>query len=114
MNPYILITFFLAGFGFAWVAQDWRYGERIAENENKLWQSSLEATQHKIEIDRLNTQRANQVIEIAALREQKQEIQTRTITNEVIKYIQSPDVKCTLSAEWVRIHNAAVGQLDLP
>ncbi len=114
MNSYVLIAVFLAGFGSAWVAQDWRYGESIAENENKLWQSSLKATQNKIEIDRLNTQRANQALEVAALREQKQKVKTRTITNEVIKYIQSPDDKCTLSAEWVRIHNAAAGQLDLP
>jgi hypothetical protein len=116
MNPYVLIAIATISFGAGVSVQGWRMGKLIAENENKSWQASLAATQNKIEIDRLNTQRERQALEISAIRDQKQKIITRTINNEVIKYIQGPDAgECTLPADWVRIHNAAAtGRIDLP
>jgi hypothetical protein len=116
MNPYVLIVIVTISFGAGAGVQGWRMGKLMAEKENKLWQASLTATQNKIEIDRINTQREREALEISAVRDQKQKVITRTINNEVIKYIQNPDAGvCTLPADWVRIHNAAAtGRIDLP
>lgn len=116
MNPYVLIAIATISFGAGAGVQGWRMGKIMADKENKLWQASLTATQNKIEIDRLNTQREREALEISALRDQKQKVITRTINNEVIKYIEDPDTgKCILPANWVRIHNAAAtGHIDLP
>ncbi|WP_417550106.1 hypothetical protein [Methylophaga sp.] len=116
MNPYAFIAIVTISFISGAGVQGWRMGKVMAEYENTLWQASLAATQNKIEIDRLNTQREREALEISAIRKQKQKVVTGAINNEVIKYIQSPDAgMCTLPAEWVRIHNAAAtGRIDLP
>lgn len=102
--------------GTAWKVQDWRYGKRIAENLNVVHEQYQLAMQDKARIEQLRTEKTQAVMEAATLRQQEQEVVTKTVTKEVIKYVQSDIAgKCDLPNQWVRIHDtAARGQVDLP
>ncbi|MDT8311916.1 MAG: hypothetical protein RQ732_10755 [Methylophaga sp.] len=103
-------------FAAAWQVQDWRYGQQIAEMENNAYAKYLQLLNRKNEIDLLTRQRQQVVLEADELRKKQQKIVTRTITKEVIRYVQDPDAgNCRLPDRWVRIHDAAAGgSVDLP
>ena len=60
------------------------------------------------ELTDLNNELTSAAGELEAARIEQHNIKTRTITKEVIKYVQSNySGNCDLPAGWVRIHNAA-------
>lgn len=98
-----------------WLVQDWRYGKQIAEAKNEAWETYRDAMQDRIELEYLRGQREQTAAELAELRAQKQEVITRTVTNEVIKYVQDPTTgQCVFPDSGVRILNyAATGQRNV-
>lgn len=100
---YIKIAIVIAAFLAGWAVNGWRIGENIAEAE-------AQRARDTIEIERLNTEKADAISALHAAKAAAQVVKTRTITKEVIKYVQSDDAgKCDLSDDWVRIHNDSTG-----
>jgi len=100
---YVKIAILIATFAAGWSVNGWRIGEDIAAAE-------AQRARDTIEIERLNAENANEVAARHAAEAAAQVVKTRTITKEVIKYVQSPDAgQCDLSDDWVRIHNDSTG-----
>ena len=100
---YVKIAILIATFAAGWSVNGWRIGEDIAAAE-------AQRARDTIEIERLNAENANEVAARHAAEAAAQVVKTRTITKEVIKYVQSPDAgQCDLSDDWVRIHNESPG-----
>lgn len=103
MMNYVKIAVVVGAFLAGWAVNGWRIGENIAESE-------AQRARDTIEIERLNAENANAVAARHAAEKAAQAVKTRTITKEVIKYVQSPDAgQCDLSDDWVRIHNDSTG-----
>lgn len=111
-NWKLIATMFLAGslVGSAttWQVLDWKHGKQLAEIENATWQMKVSNLNAKNEIDLYNNRVAIAQAENYALAKQKQEVVTKYLTKEVIKYVQADNAgKCDLPNDWVRIHDAA-------
>lgn len=97
-------------FAAAWTVQGWRYGEKIAQIENKHWQTEIKRQQRLVETYRLQDEIKDLVSKNRQLAEQKQKTITEYVTKEVTKYVQSPDAgKCHFNDQWVRIYDSAAG-----
>ncbi len=113
--PYLAALLFFFGlieFGIHWERKDSQIAlaairadvaaaTKLASEQAQKAKAAQDARLVKVDID--NT-----------AREVKLQVVTRTITKEVIKYVQAPEiVHVTLPAEWVRIHNAAASGTDM-
>lgn len=97
-------------FASAWQVQGWRYGEKIAEMENRQWQAEIERKQRVVEKQRLQNEIKDLVSQNRQLAKQKHKTVTEYVTKEVIKYAQSPDAgACQFSDQWVRVYDSAAG-----
>jgi hypothetical protein len=88
-------------FGGGYKVAEWRYSAIIADINTELSEGARLA-------EKAAKEHANAVVTKAVAGDVKREIVYKTITKEVIKYVQNPDVgKCIISDEWVRIHDSA-------
>lgn len=104
----LLAVAFLAG----WTVQGWRSDAVIANMQADADKAAKEAqAEAQAKTDRINElqdELAQTVAEKQALESQEAEVLTRTITEKVIEYVQSPDAgNCNLPNQWVRVHDAA-------
>lgn len=113
LGPYAIAAI-LAG----WLGWEWR--DRAADAEalahvNQIQNMQLQAqaaattaSEQARALEQLQAERASAIAEAAALRNQEREVVERVITEEVIRYVESPDVvRVSLPGEWVRIHDLA-------
>lgn len=100
---YVKVAVVAAAFICGWAVNGWRIGETVAESE-------AQRAQDTIKIERLNTEKSQTVARLHAAEAAAQVVKTRTVTKEVIKYVQNPDAgDCELSNDWVRIHDDSAG-----
>lgn len=98
---------------FAWAGWEWRdraADAELAQLELNLKSAQLEAarTARIIEAHRAHAEKT--VARMAALRKQAREAKARTITKEVIKYVQAPIAeRVVMPTGWVCIHDKAAG-----
>lgn len=105
----------IAAFGSGW---EWR--DRLAEAQLRTkeaqialmrleaQQAATEASEQARRLERLMQDRIVLAAELEALRNQEREVVERIVTQEVIRYVQSPDHgQLVLPGDWVRIHDAA-------
>jgi hypothetical protein len=99
-----IVISFVAGF----VVQGWRMGEDMAEFERAIAQASELQANAVLSIERLSREKSEAISAEAAAELRAHTTQARTVTKEVIRYVQDPGTgKCDLPAEWVRTHNQA-------
>lgn len=86
-----------------WKTNGWRLESQIHKAQAAQLTDTL--TQ-----ERESTQAAHVADTGTSAAQQDQRQHARTITKEVIRYVQSPVAgQCTLPAEWVQIHDSAAG-----
>lgn len=104
----VAVSAMIVGASAAWYIQGRFCAGEISEIENAAHKAYIEALNVKTERDFLNTQIAAVRAEAFEISNQKREVVTRYVTNEVIKYVQTPDAgKCEFNDDWVRVHDAA-------
>ena len=97
-----------ASFAAGWSWRDAIADKDAARTAQEAAQAQTKASERLRKIEQLNAENAALVAQNAALRNQEREVITNTITNEVIRYVQTPSATvCALDADGVRIHNAA-------
>lgn len=100
---YVKVAVVALAFVAGWFINGWRIGETVAESE-------AQRAQDTIQIERLNAEKTQTVAALHAAKAAAQIVKTRTVTKEVIKYVQNPDAgECELSNDWVRIHDDSAG-----
>jgi hypothetical protein len=83
------------------------------ELELAVWQreaatSVAKANELAGELEMRQLELAATIAERDAVRKQKQQVLTKEVVRDVIKYVKSPDAgKCELTASFVRIHNSS-------
>lgn len=110
-----LLVALTIGFGGGWLVQGWRLGADIeslkadyADARAKAAEKTREAEEAAREAEQAAQERSDAIAEAAQARRQAQQAKAKTITREVIKYVQSDDAgKCSLPASWVRVHDKA-------
>ena len=100
-------------FGGGWQVNGWRLGEKIKQVENQHANAVIEAEKaskaavtRAREIERLQNEKSNAVEAAAQARREASQARARTVTQEVIRYVQRP-TDCRVDSEWVRIHDIA-------
>lgn len=97
-----------ASFASGWSWRDAIADKDAARTEQEAAEAQTKASERLRKIEQLNAENAALVAQNAALRNQEREVITETITNEVIRYVQTPaSTVCALDADGVRLHNAA-------
>ena len=100
----LVVAIFAAGYQVA----AWRYGKKLATEHARHLEGIAENTAQARRIEQLNSEKANAVAALVALRAKKRETVERIVTQEVIKYVETDNAReCGLSAGGVRIHDAA-------
>lgn len=111
----------MLAFGTGWKIRAWKADSDIAELNKQIAQMVSDAKDKQLEFQNqastlehaqadLTTANAS----LIATKQEKQQVVTRTITKEVIRYAQNPDRPVVLlDYDWVRIHNAAARGADL-
>jgi hypothetical protein len=88
-------------FGGGYKVAEWRYSAIIADINTQLSEGARLA-------EKAAKEHANTVVTKAEVVKAEREVVYKTITKELIKYVQDPSAgKCVVSDEWVRIHDAA-------
>jgi hypothetical protein len=84
------------------------YGGIIAETRAEHLEAVAEANRQSALVNEANRKAAAAIAEADALRNQEQEIVYRTVTREVVKYVETDNAReCGLSATGVLLHNTA-------
>lgn len=111
----LAILFLVLGFCFGWAVNGWRKDAEIGAI-NAEYAVAVEAHVAAVRAREDAVVAAQQVeAELAVERERKNKIKERVITNDVIKYVQTPGAyKCGLDAAGVRLLNRAASGSDLP
>lgn len=106
----------LFGLGVAIIATfwaGWEWRDRAADAamsalQRDLADANARASEEARRAEQLAQERTSLAAEAEALRNQEREVVTRTVTQEVIKYVQTPvATSCGPDPEFVRIHDAA-------
>lgn len=94
-----------------WVGWEWRDRSadvQMSDLRRDLADANAEASESARMAERLSQERATLAAEAEALRNQEREVVTRTVTEEVIRYVQTPAAtECGPDYEFVRIHDTA-------
>jgi hypothetical protein len=122
---FLLIALIITAASAFWAGWEWRDraadAELLAEQAKlttlrlELAQAATTASEQARELERLTAAQVALANEAEALRSQEREVVERVVTNEVIRYVQSPNAGLlTLPAEWVRIHDRAAAGRSVP
>jgi len=109
LSPQIIILAISMAIASAggWKITSWYYTSEISEMREDKAKAALEATKRNREIEMLGISLAGAVSERDAYRNQKIDVQFRTVKQKVIEYVKSDAPKCNVSSNWVRIHEIA-------
>ncbi|MBL4761517.1 MAG: hypothetical protein JKY93_02325 [Gammaproteobacteria bacterium] len=113
LNKTALIAVFLLmaatiSAGTTWKISAWKYGQQIEAMQNAAWQAHVQALDKKNERELYRRQVAQARTEAYETRRLKQQVVTKYISREIIKYVKNPNAgKCDLPNGWVQPHDAA-------
>lgn len=96
---------FVAG----WNVNGWRLGQQHALYRAAQAEALSGAHELVQAIDQDNRRLQAAAAQAYAEARAQHDQETRTITREVIRYVQSSPTDCPLDAEWVRLYNASLG-----
>ncbi len=101
-------------FGLGWQVNGWRLGEQLQEARLSYESERVKAAKKTAEaenaarmLERERTAKTNAIAAEAEARREAREASARTITERIVEYVDRPIERCSLDAEWVRIHDAA-------
>lgn len=106
---YLSVAALILAFSAGWAVQGWRMGEQAEALRADAEAQARSAAERVRGIEQLRQRERDAAAVEYASAVAEQELKTRIITREVIRYVQSSPADCALDADWVRIYNASLG-----